>query len=140
MAEKTFQFELITPDRAVFEGAVVSVSVPTGGGSIGILVNHAPLVSLVETGAVRVVDEKGQELLFMVGDGFLEVNDNHVRIMAEVGERESDIDLERAEKAEKRALERLKESVAADVDFERAKQALTRAMTRIKIVRSRHGR
>lgn len=135
MAGKTFRFELITPDRTVFDGEVVSLSIPTGGGTIGILPGHAPLVCTVDVGPVRIEDVDGKFQYLMVGDGFLEVQEKTVKLLAEVGERASDIDVARAEAAEKRALERLRSRLKADTDFERARIALTRAMTRLRIVR-----
>lgn len=135
MAGKAFRFEVITPDATVYDGDVAALSLPAGGGSIGILADHAPMVCTIETGAVRISEAGGGERYLMVGDGFIEVADNRVKLLAEVGERAEDIDLERAEAAERRALERLRDRVRADTDFERARAALTRAMTRVKIVR-----
>jgi F-type H+-transporting ATPase subunit epsilon len=135
MAGKTFRFELITPDRTVFNGEVASLSVPTGGGSIGVLPGHAPMVCTVDVGPVRIEDSAGNQSYFMVGDGFLEVQRGEVKLLAEVGERADQIDVARAEESERRALERLRERVKADTDFERARAALSRAMTRIKIAR-----
>lgn len=132
---KTFNVEFITPDKAVFEGEATSVVLPSDGGSIGILAGHAPLVATLDVGVARVDTVDGEQVLMMVGDGFIEVRDNQVKVLAELGERDDEIDLARAEEAERRALERLKDRVVQEVDFNRAKAALTRAMTRIKILR-----
>jgi len=132
---KTFSVEFITPDNTVFQGEATAVRVPAEGGSLGILANHAPLVATTEVGVARVDTVGGDPVYMLVGDGFIEVCDNQVSILAELGERDDDIDLERAEEAERRALERLKDRASGEVDFERAKASLTRAMTRIKILR-----
>ncbi|MAE65595.1 MAG: ATP synthase F1 subunit epsilon [Phycisphaeraceae bacterium] len=132
---KTFHVEVITPDTTVFEGDAVSLTVPAEGGSLGVLAGHAPLVSTLEVGVACVVGADGSSSYLMIGDGFLEIRDNEVKILAEVGERADAIDLARAEEAERRALDRLKNRQAKDVDFSRAKASLTRALTRIKIIR-----
>ena len=131
---KTFQVEFITPDRTVFEGEAESLVLPAEGGSLGVLANHAPLVAALEVGEARVGTSSGEQKL-MIGDGFLEVRDNVVKILADTGERDDEIDQARAEAAEQRALERLKSVADKEVDFNRAKAALTRASTRLRIVR-----
>ena len=133
---KTLNVEFITPDRTVFEGEATEVILPVeGGGSIGVLAGHAPLVATLEVGIARVDKADGEQVFMIVGDGFIEVRDNEVKVLAELGERDDEIDLARAEEAERRNRERLKDRVAQEVNFDRAKASLTRAMTRIKILR-----
>jgi F-type H+-transporting ATPase subunit epsilon len=132
---KTFRLEVVTPDRTVYDGPVIAIRVPAEGGSLGILAHHAPLVCTLETGVVHITEPDGGVRYLMTGDGFLEVKDNHARILAEVGEREEHIDLERAAAAEKRARERLRERLEADFDLARAEAALARALIRQKILR-----
>ena len=133
--EKSFHVEFITPDKSVFEGEATSVVLQAEGGSLGIRAGHAPMVATLEVGAARVDTADGEQVVMMIGDGFLEVRDNQVKVLAELGELRDEIDLARAEEAERRALARLKDSAGAEVDFNRAKASLTRAMTRIKILR-----
>jgi F-type H+-transporting ATPase subunit epsilon len=135
MMAKTFRLEVITPDRTVFTGDVVQLKITGEDGGMGILVNHAPMVAVVATGPARLDFPDGSNQWLMLGDGFLEVRDNQVKVLAEVGEKADEIDLPRAEAAERRALERLKAAGVAEVDFARARAALTRAMTRLKILR-----
>lgn len=132
---KTFRLEVITPDRAVYDGQVASVTVPTEGGAIGILYNHAPLVSTLSVGVLTVNEAGGGTTYLMVGEGFVEIRNNHVRVLAEVGEREDQIDVERAAEAEKRARERLKARKDADFDLVRVEAALARALMRQRILK-----
>ncbi len=137
MAATVFDLEFVTPEQEVFHGAVRSVVFPAADGLMGVLPNHAPMLSAVEMGELRVVEESGQEKLLFVSDGFLEVSDNLCRILADVGERAEDIDVERARRAEQRARERLqkrKES-QSEIDFLRAELALRRALQRLHIAR-----
>lgn len=131
----TFQVEVITPERSVFEGEATSVRVPTTDGSIGILANHAPLVSTVAVGDLEVALAGGGREHFLVGDGFLEVQGNHVRVLAEVGEAASQIDVERAERAVTRARTRLDKRSDPEVDAARADAALRRALMRLRVAK-----
>jgi F-type H+-transporting ATPase subunit epsilon len=131
---KLFRLEVITPERTVFDGDVQSVMLPAESGAMSVLAGHAPLVATLETGAAKVVKADGGRTWLMLGDGFVEVTRNHVRVLADVGEPDDAIDVKRAEESERRARERLK-ARAADVDLVRAEAALARALVRKKIVR-----
>jgi len=132
---KTFRLEVVTPDRTVYDGPVSAVTLPSEKGSLGILYNHAPLVATLEVGVLTITEAGGATRFVMVGDGFVEVQSNHVRILAQVGERDDQIDLTRAAEAEKRARERLKARRDAEFDLVRAESALARALVRQKIAR-----
>ncbi len=131
---KVFRLEVITPERTVFDGDVQSVTLPAEDGAMSVLAGHAPLVATLEIGPAKVVKADGTKSWLMLGDGFVEVTHNHVRVLADVGEPEDTIDLKRAEESERRARERLK-SKAGDLDLVRAEAALARALVRKKIVR-----
>lgn len=132
---KTFHLEVITPDRSVFAGTVTSLVVPAYGGLMGILPGHAPLMTPLETGVVKIGKEGGKEEFLFLSRGFLEVENNRVLILADVGEGAKDIDLERAAKAEERARTRLKARSDAEFDLARAEAALQRAIARQKLIR-----
>jgi F-type H+-transporting ATPase subunit epsilon len=94
--------------------------------------NHAPLLTLLEPGELRL--KRGeQEQVLAVSGGFLEVADNQVVVLADSAERAEEIDIARAEEARRRAQERLS-SHAPDLDFERARAALLRALARLHAV------
>ncbi len=73
---------IITPDEKVYDGAIKGVQVPGVTGSFEVLENHAPLVSALETGILRVTDQKGQHF-FEIDNGVIEVLNNSVVILAE---------------------------------------------------------
>ncbi len=75
--------EIITPDKSVFTGEVSLVQLPGIDGSFEILNNHAPLISVLKKGKVKIVDEKGQQQFFEVNGGVVEVLKNKVLILAE---------------------------------------------------------
>ena len=130
---KSLSLKIITPEKTVFSGPVSSMTVPAVDGGIGILPGHAPLVTALDTGRASVTGADGKVTWYAISGGFLEVADNEVRVLADVGEPGDEIDEERARKAEQRARERLRERKAADFDLARAEAALARAVTRLRL-------
>jgi F-type H+-transporting ATPase subunit epsilon len=102
------QLDIVTPERKVYGKEVDMVITRAANGDIGILPNHAPLVSPLNVTVVRVKNE-GQEEQIAISGGFLEVRPSGVTILAETAELSSDIDVERAEAALARARRRLDE-------------------------------
>ena len=74
---------ILTPDQEVFEGKINSVKVPGVSGQFEVLENHAPIVSALEKGAVRVVQADGKTLTFQIERGFIEVLDNNVSLLVQ---------------------------------------------------------
>ena len=74
--------EIITLEKVVYSGDVESVVVPGAEGQLGILANHASLMSILSTGLIRLISE-GNEVRFNVDGGFIEVNKNSVKILAD---------------------------------------------------------
>jgi len=135
MYEKGFQLEIVTPERVVFKDEATSVSAPGVMGGFQVLHNHAPLLSSIEIGAVKVKDTKGKDTVYATGGGFVEVRNNNVVVLVESAEAAGEIDLERAKSAEDRAKERL-HSKDPSVDQIRAEAALMRAVNRQRIAKS----
>ncbi len=75
--------EIITPESTLFEGDGTYVFLPGSDGSLGVLNNHAPLISSLKKGVVRVKDNSGKEHRFEVKGGTVEVFNNKVTILAE---------------------------------------------------------
>ena len=132
MTEKTFHLEIITPKRIVFKGEVTSFSAPGTEGGFQVLHSHAPLLSSLKIGEVKITGENGSEAKYAVSGGFVEVRENNVLLLAETAERNDEIDTDRAKAARDRAQQRIAEK-KADTDMERAKLALYRALNRLKI-------
>ncbi|SFQ97929.1 F0F1 ATP synthase subunit epsilon [Desulfoscipio geothermicus] len=133
MAEEKLQrLEVVTPERKVYSEDIRFVVLPGSEGELGILPEHAPLVSALKIGQVRVQHE-GKTLKIAVSGGFAEVRNNRVTVLANAAEREDQINLERAQAAKERAEQRLA-SGGSDIDTARAEAALKRAINRIKTV------
>ncbi|MBL8179542.1 MAG: F0F1 ATP synthase subunit epsilon [Bryobacterales bacterium] len=129
----TFEIEIATPERLLVKEQVTEAQIPCGGasGEIGVLPGHAPLLSELGIGQLSYVIN-GERRKLAVAGGVLEVLPEHVRVLAMVAEMPADIDLARAQAAEKRAMERLA-SVQQNIDSARALNALKRAQARLAV-------
>lgn len=131
---KILNAEIITPAKPVYQGNIRSVTVPGASGSFQVLYNHAPILSSLDIGIVKLVDDTNAEFRFATGGGTIEVKDNKVLLLVESFETVEDIDIERAKKALDRAKKRLsKEAEERNVDQARAEAALKRAINRLKL-------
>jgi F-type H+-transporting ATPase subunit epsilon len=131
MTSKNFQLDIVSPSRTVYSGMVQSFSAPGVVGNFQVLFNHAPLLSSIDVGEVKVIDAEGKKLLFATSGGFVEVKSNKVILLAESAERADEIDIARAEQAKARARERLAQK-NSEVDYDRARLALIRSLNRLK--------
>jgi F-type H+-transporting ATPase subunit epsilon len=127
---------IVTPERAVVHESVDEVQVPGAEGYLGVLPGHAPLFSELKIGEVGY--RKNDTWFFLsVAWGFVEVQSDQVRILAETAERAHEIDMERANRAKQRAEERISKG-GDDIDYRRALVALQRALIRIQVARRTH--
>jgi F-type H+-transporting ATPase subunit epsilon len=127
--------EIVTAERTVFEDDVDMVVAPGSEGQLGILPHHAPLMTTLTYGELIIHREGQADEFIAIGGGFLEVGLDHVTILADSAERAEEIDLERAEAAQRRAEDLMAQKQVEDVDFARAEAALRRSMIRLKVAR-----
>jgi len=132
MATESFKLEIISPSGEVFNGDVEHVSAPGVKGSFGVLKGHTPFITALEIGLIEAKISGNDEKIFATSGGHAEVHGDHVVILAETAEEKTRIDTERAEASRDRALERI-DTKEPDLDLERAQLALARAINRIKI-------
>ncbi len=126
---KSFHLEIVTPDRALLSEEVVSIIAPGVEGYLGVLANHAPLVTELSVGVLRIRYPDDTEENVAVSGGFMEVANNRVLVLADAAERPQDIDIQRAKEALIRARRRLQDPT---MDRERARAALERAINRLR--------
>ncbi|MZP30775.1 F0F1 ATP synthase subunit epsilon [Heliobacterium undosum] len=133
MAEKTYLLEVVTPERVVVNEEVEFTSAPGIEGSLGILADHAPMLTALTIGLLEYT-KGGQSRKLTITGGFLEVADNKVTVLANAAEQLVEIDISRAEAARRRAQERIEKAQVgnADVDLMRAEMALKRALLRLE--------
>lgn len=127
--------EIVSQDRLVYEGEADMVIVPGTAGEMGILPKHAPLLSTMKYGILR-VRSKGEELVFAVAGGVVEVQPDIITVLANAAENVYEIDIARAEQARKRAEKTLAEGPPPDTDAYLAMEAaLRRSNLRLEAVR-----
>jgi F-type H+-transporting ATPase subunit epsilon len=129
--------EIVTPERLAFSEEVDSVNLPGGEGELGVLPHHAPLVSTLGIGELR-IRRGGEEELFAIVGGFLQVRPDKVVVMAETADMASEIDLEKAQQARAEAEKALETGFAEGADLAAARAALQQALLRIRVGERRH--
>lgn len=127
-----FALEVVTPERVAYSGQVASLQAPGSEGSFGVLAGHIPLLTSLQIGRLRFVEEGGSEIQMAISGGFVEVGREQVAVLAETAERVEEIDVARAEAARQRAEERLARAREERVDVARAEAALARAINRLR--------
>ena len=132
------KLDIVTAERAVFSDDVDVLVVPGIEGQLGILPHHAPLVTMLQPGELRIKKE-GTELRMAITGGFIEVRPERVIVLADAAEREEEIDVQRAEAAKRRAEEQLKERPQG-IDSARVEAALRRALIRLEVAERRRRR
>ncbi|MCP4567366.1 MAG: F0F1 ATP synthase subunit epsilon [FCB group bacterium] len=131
-----FRLSVVTPEKVVYDEDVVSIIAPGGLGYLGIMSNHAPIISSIKPGKLTVKDGSGNEINLALSGGFLENSGNKCTILADSAEFAADLDLERAKESLERARQRVR-NAAGEIDTGRAQAALERARNRITIVEKR---
>jgi len=135
-----FRLSIVTPEKVYFEADIKSLVVPGTEGYLGVLSNHAPLITALHPGKIEFHDADDKTHFLAVTSGFLEVSRNVATLLADAVEETEEIDLERAQAARDRAWELLKAAATGDknIDVPRARAALERAQNRIKIYKETH--
>ena len=131
--------EIVSQDRIVYQGEPDIVVLPGAAGEMGILPNHAPILTVLQFGVIR-VRSKGEEQFFTVSGGVVEVQPDQVTVLADAAENVSEIDIQRAEQARKRAEQLLKEGAGKDTDtYLQIQAALKRSNLRLDAARRYRG-
>jgi len=136
----SIHLEIVTIERKVFDDHVDMVIAPGTEGVLGILPRHAPLLTSLTYGELQVKREDEPDQFLAIGGGFMEVQPDHVVVLADAAEYAEEIDIERAEAARRRAEELLEKAKQEEKDFARAEAALRRSATRLKVAQRRRRR
>jgi F-type H+-transporting ATPase subunit epsilon len=131
-SQSTLSLSIVSPEKSVLEAEVNSVQIPGTAGMFGVLPRHAQLVSLTASGLLSAVAADGEAIEMLIHGGFAEVSGDAVVILSRSAEKVSDVDVERAQQAAKRAQERLSSKDSA-IDVSRAGAALRRALLRERL-------
>ena len=131
------QLEIVTPEKLAYEGEVDSVVLPGSEGELGVLPHHAPLVSTLGAGELR-LRKGGQEESFAIVGGFLQVLPDKVVVMAETADIASEIDVEKAQEARRKAEQTLESGYTEGADLAAARASLQAALIQIRVAERRH--
>ena len=129
--------EIVTPERLAYSGEVDAVTVPGSEGELGVLPHHAPLVSTLGVGELRIREGANEEWFAIVG-GFVQVLPDKVVVMAETADMASEIDLEKAQEARRDAERALESGYVEGADLSTARAALQAALLRERVAQRRH--
>ena len=136
MDKNGLKLNILTPAGQVYSESITSCMIPGIEGQFQVLENHAALLSIVEIGPVKIIDNSAKTLYFATSGGICEVIDNNINLVVESAEPAEKIDVKRAKESEKRAEERLAQK-SEEIDVERAKLSLLRALNRLKVAQIR---
>ena len=131
----TLHLEIVTQEKRLYTGEVDMIVAPGGEGELGILPHHAPLLTTLQEGVLRAKVGGGEEY-FSIGGGFMEVQPDHVIVLADVAEKADEIDMARAEEAKRRAEQLLKDRPVG-TDIESVLHSLRRAQIRLAVAQKR---
>ena len=122
---------IVTPEKQLVSEEVDQVNVPGTEGDLGILHDHAPILTLLRSGQLS-YEKEGETIVLVVSGGYLEVTDNRVTVLAETGEFLHEIDRERAELAKADAEKRLSETDISEEEYIETQKKLFRAIARLE--------
>ena len=121
--------KVVTPDKLFFEGDIDMLVARTIEGDVGILLNHSPLVTILDIGRLVIKDGDERKIAACAG-GYIDVRNNNITVVSDACEWEEEIDINRAERAKERASKRLEDK---GTDTFKAELALKKAINRINI-------
>jgi F-type H+-transporting ATPase subunit epsilon len=125
----TMHIDIVSAEAEIFSGTVTMVYAPAEMGEVGIAPRHAPLLTRLKPGEVRVQTQEGEELSFFVSGGMLEVQPHVVTVLADTAIRAADLDEAQALEARERA------DKSADLDYAKAQAELAQSMAQLAAIR-----
>lgn len=136
MSAMTTHLNVVSAEKEIFSGRVQLLQVTASEGELGVHPGHAPLLTALQPGMVRFVEQHGQEHLLYVAGGILEIQPSVVTVLSDVAVRGEDLDEQAAEEAKRQAEERLANQSHADFDYAEAAVELARAIAQLRVIRS----
>ncbi|TCV82220.1 F0F1 ATP synthase subunit epsilon [Sulfurirhabdus autotrophica] len=130
----TIHVDVVSAEESIFSGVAEYVSVPAEMGEVGIYPRHAPMLSRVKPGSVRIkIPDEAEEVLFYVSGGIVEVQPNVVTILSDTAIRGKDLDESKALEAKRTAEEAMKNR-SAEMDYAKAQSELAEAMAQLRAI------
>lgn len=133
---KKFRLEVISPERIFYSGDVEMLELTTTEGEIGIYADHIPLTTIIAPGVMTITETGSQLKQAAVLEGFMEITQEKVTVLAQSCEWPEEIDTNRAQEARARAERRLKSS-DANINMSRAELALRKSLIRLEVAENK---
>ncbi|WP_026959412.1 MULTISPECIES: F0F1 ATP synthase subunit epsilon [Aliagarivorans] len=133
MAAMTVHLEVVSAEKKIFSGLVEHLRVTGVEGELGVLYGHAPLLTPVKPGMVRLTKQHGEEQLIYISGGYLEVQPNSVTVLADTAIRGEELDRAKSERARKEAEAQIR-NPTGDMDFNKAQVELNKAMAQLQVI------
>ncbi len=130
----TMHVNIVSAEQEIYSGTVTQVFAPAEMGEVGVMPRHAPMLSTLKAGVVRVLLQEGEEETFYVSGGILEIQPHVVTILSDTALRAAEIDEAAALEAKSRAEAAMKDK-ASDMDYAKAKTALIEAVAQIETLK-----
>ncbi len=135
MAILSVNLNVVSAEESLFSGAIESLQITGSEGELGIMPGHAPLLTSLKPGMARIVKKGGDEEVIYLSGGMLEVQPNHVTVLADMAIRGGDLDEQAAEEAKQRAQEQLN-AHGDDVNYAEAAAELARAVAQLRVIQA----
>ena len=130
----TLHVDIVSAEAEIFSGTATMVFAPAEMGEVGIAPRHAPLVTRLKPGEVRVQTQEGNEMSFFVSGGMLEIQPHVVTILSDTAIRAVDLDEAQALEARERA-EKMLSDKSADIDYAKAQAELVQSMAQLAAIK-----
>ena len=134
MAAMTVHLDVVSAEQSLFSGLVESIQVSGSEGELGVNAGHAPLLTALKPGMVRLVKQHGEEELIYIAGGTLEVQPNIVTVLADTAVRGEDLDEQAAEQAKRDAESQMANASAAEFDYQKAARQLAEAIAQLRVI------
>jgi F-type H+-transporting ATPase subunit epsilon len=129
----TYHLDVVSAEKKMFSGLVQKIQVTGSEGELGIFPGHAPLLTAIKPGMVRIVKQQGEEEFIYLSGGILEVQPTTVTVLADTAIRGTDLDEVRALEAKRKAEEHVRNS-HGDVDYVQASAELAKAIAKLRVI------
>ena len=130
----TLHVDIVSAEAEIFSGTATMVFAPAEMGEVGITPRHAPLLTRLKPGEVRVQTQEGEELSFFVSGGMLEIQPHVVTVLSDTAIRADDLDEAQALEARERA-EKMLADKSADIDYAKAQAELVQSMAQLAAIK-----
>ena len=131
----TFHVSMVSADRQLYSGKAERLVATAERGELGILAGHAPFLSILKAGQVRLTLPDGKEEIIYISGGFIEVQQGQTIILADDAERAEQLDEERVREARRRAEEKMRDKTSTKLELARAQAELAQTMAQLAAIR-----